>query len=887
MMILGQTLGHYRIESMLGEGGMGIVYKARDMHLHRPVAIKLLHPNTVTNSERKRRFVQEARAASALNHPNIICVYDIDSADGSDFIAMEYVPGKTLDRCIGQRGLPLREALKYAVQIADALAKAHAAGIVHRDLKPANIMVTDEGTVKLLDFGLAKLTEPSTSDGSVVTQSMEPHTEEGAILGTVAYMSPEQAEGRKVDARSDIFSFGSVLYEMVTGRRAFKGDTNVSTLSAILHKEPLPMEGIPPDLARVITRCLRKDPERRSQHVDDIKLSLNELKEDYDSGRLRAAPVAALRSRSKLSWIAAGLILLTGVTAGVWLRTRTEMPVTPLRVDPLTSYPGAEQHPSLSPDGNQVAFSWDGEKQDNTDIYIKPVGLGTPLRLTMHSDPDISPAWSPDGRWIGFVRTSRGKLQIILIPPLGGTERVLAEMITDRIVLGPYLAWTPDGSWLAGPCKEDAEEPLGLCLYSTEGGERRRLTAPPAEFVADTSPAISPDVRSLAFGRAVSGGLSGSAQSPAGADDLYVLRLTSSLTADGQPKKLTMESGGLSGAAWMPDGREILYSARGILWRVAATGFAKPEQVAITAGGASHPTISRSGRRLVYSWGFSDANIWRAELASRTHAVSRRPLISSSRAELMPDYSADGKMITFISDRSGSMEVWTCHSDGLNCSQLTSLGAAVSSARWSPDGRYIIFDALVKGNQDIYVIAAHGGKIQRLTAHPSQELKPSWSRDGRWIYFASLRTGQYQVWKIAWPSSGSREAEAVQVTKKRGYLSVESPDGRFVYYANSNNIPGLWRVPTPGGEEIQIVPALNAPGSFSLVENGLYFIPPRNADGTSSIQFLEFATAKIFTVTTIDKPVGTRLTVSPDARSLLYVQTDQRGRDLMLVENFQ
>jgi serine/threonine protein kinase len=469
--VTGQTISHYRLMAELGRGGMGVVYKARDTHLDRAVAIKVLPPELVADPERQRRFVQEAKAASALNHPNIVHIYDIDKDSGVDFIAMEYVEGKTLDEVIGRKGLKLRETLQYAVQIADALAAAHRAGIVHRDIKPSNIMVGEKGLVKVLDFGLAKLAEKADEELTAATQTMRPHTEEGTIVGTVAYMSPEQAEGKKVDARSDIFSFGSVLYEMVTGRHAFKGETKVSTLAAILHKEPSPIERVPPELERIITRCLRKDPSRRSHHMDDVRLALQDLKEDSDSGRLIAAPVTVRQPRRKLAWIAAGLAVLAGVALSVWLlRLWTETPTAPLQVVPLTSYSGSEGSPSLSPDGNQVAFSWDGETQGNTDVYVKPVGPGTPLRLTVNPAPDGSPAWSPDGRWIAFVRTPRGKLQIILIPPLGGPEKMLTEMDTHRIVPGPYLAWSPDGKWLAGPCKEAAEEP---CLPDATLGQRQ------------------------------------------------------------------------------------------------------------------------------------------------------------------------------------------------------------------------------------------------------------------------------------------------------------------------------------------------------------------------------------------------------------------------------
>ncbi len=297
--VIGQTLGHYRIEGKLGEGGMGLVYRAFDTHLDRPVAIKILRADATTSLERKRRFAQEAKAASALNHPNIIHIYDISSSGDTDFIVMEFVAGKTLQQLIGKNGLPLRDTLKYSIQIADALTRAHSAGIVHRDLKPANIIVAEDGRVKLLDFGLAKLTEKTVdSEAATATMTAEEdlQTEEGSIVGTVAYMSPEQAEGKKVDARSDIFSFGSVLYEMVTGRRPFEGATRISTLSAILHGEPQPLGDLVPDLPaeleKIISRCLRKDPERRAQHADDIKLALEELREDSASGKLSRASQA-------------------------------------------------------------------------------------------------------------------------------------------------------------------------------------------------------------------------------------------------------------------------------------------------------------------------------------------------------------------------------------------------------------------------------------------------------------------------------------------------------------------------------------------------------------------------------------------------------------------
>src|SRR5215472_15659870 len=292
--MVGKTVSHYKIDEKLGEGGMGVVYRARDTRLDRFVALKVLPAEKVADPERKRRFVQEAKSASALNHPNIITIHDIDQADGVDFIAMELVEGETLDRLIPRNGMRLGDILKYSIQIAAALARAHAAGIVHRDIKPANIMATPDGHVKVLDFGLAKLTEPVEGfmQGSTANTADDTGTGQGKIIGTVAYMSPEQAEGKKVDARSDIFSFGSVLYEMATGRVPFQDQTKISTLAAILHKEPSAIREIasdaPRDLEKIITRCLRKDLSRRFQHMDDVKVALEELKEDSESGKLAA-----------------------------------------------------------------------------------------------------------------------------------------------------------------------------------------------------------------------------------------------------------------------------------------------------------------------------------------------------------------------------------------------------------------------------------------------------------------------------------------------------------------------------------------------------------------------------------------------------------------------
>jgi Protein kinase domain len=331
--MLGQTIFQYQILQKLGAGGMGDIYKAQDTRLNRVVAIKALSADSSGDPERRSRFIQEARAASSLNHPNIITIHDIVSHDGEELMVMEFVVGEPLSELIRPSGLPIGDVLRYSVQIADALRTAHAAGIVHRDLKPANIMVTAFGLVKILDFGLAKLTENSalislTEDTRTIGSA--PLTVEGSILGTVNYMSPEQAEAKNVDARSDVFAFGVVLYEMVTGRKAFAADSMISTLSAILRDEPEPMgeiAGLPPELEQIIHRALRKDPAERWQSMDEVHDQLAALKRRLESGVLDAVkmtPAASAKKKPAIVLIlaAAGTLLLVVLAAGAWVLTK-------------------------------------------------------------------------------------------------------------------------------------------------------------------------------------------------------------------------------------------------------------------------------------------------------------------------------------------------------------------------------------------------------------------------------------------------------------------------------------------------------------------------------------------------------------------------------------
>jgi Tol biopolymer transport system component/predicted Ser/Thr protein kinase len=872
--MIGSTLGHYRVLEKLGEGGMGVVYKAQDLHLDRLVALKVLPAEKVADPQRKARFIQEAKAASALNHPHIVHVYDTDQAEGVDFIAMEYVAGRTLDQVIPRHGMRLPEALKLAAQLADALARAHAARIVHRDLKPGNVMVSAEGQAKVLDFGLAKLTEAEPLTDNEPTRTLKPVTEQGTIVGTVAYMSPEQAEGKAVDARSDIFSFGAVLYEMLTGRQAFAEESKTSTLGAIIHKEPAPLgPEVPAPLSRIIGRCLRKDPERRFQHMKDLKVELEELKEESASGALAA--VAAPKSVRRGAGAALAVVALVAVVAAagwLWLgRAPTTAPEAPLTAVPLTSLVGQEASPSFSPDGNQVVFAWDGEKQDNFDIYIRTVGAGDPLRRTTDAADDFSPAWSPDGKQVAFLRNlGSNRLAVMLMPPVSGAEQKLSEIQGG---VGNYsgqhtLAWHPDGTHLA------VSDAGALWLLSTETRDKQSLTTPPPGR-PDRNPAFSADGRRLVFAR-------GSVY----ASDLYLLALDADLAPQGDPRALTTGLGSTAHPVWTPDDREIVFSAgspqwAARLWRMTVAGPGAPRLMTSAGEAAFQPAISRERRRLAYARLVYDTSIYRLDV-SGGEATGRRPVrhIASSRVEGNPRFSPDGTKVAFESDQSGFTEIWVCNSDGSNLVQVTKMGGPhTGSARWSPDGEQIVFDSRPQGQSDIFVVAASGGKPRQLTTNSASDQIPSWSRDGKWIYFTSNRSGRAEVWKTPAPAGGTSVPEDPQpVTQNGGSYPFESADGRFVYYARGGSV---WRMPVEGGEESRVVES--ASQYFALAANGLYFIQP----GEGSIRYLDLTTKATHTVAVLDPPPFWGFTVSPDGRTLLFTLVDNYDTDLMLVEHFR
>ena len=547
-----------------------------------------------------------------------------------------------------------------------------------------------------------------------------------------------------------------------------------------------------------------------------------------------------------------------------------------MRVSRVTSYPGLETEPTLSPDGKMVAFVWNGETQDNRDIYVKLVDEGRPVALTHDPADDLSPTWSPDGRFIAFRRETVDRGGIYIVPSLGGSERKLSNLNSVIREIGgdgntKALDWSPNGKFLASSERPAFAIPPRIFLITVDTGQKEPLTSGPG----DLFPVFSPDGESLLFSRRLG-------RSRA---DLYRVPV-----AGGEPRPVTSDHdrGSVSGA-WTAGGTEIIFTGDwydGGLFRVNAQG----EKVqALSPGGqfGYYPSISRQGHRLVYSEQTYDTDIWRLDLSPALNA--KRPsltrLISSSRREDTPNFSPDGKRIVFDSNRSGHWEIWVCHSDGQNSVQLTSFGGPYTTGtpRWSPDGETIAFDSRPEGQSDIFVINPESRAQRNLTADTLENVAPSWSRDGRWIYFGSNQDGLSQVWKM--PVEGGQR---IQVTKKGGFEAFESFDGTSIYYSKPGEPNAIWKVPSAGGEETRFL-ANTLWRYWTVGEKGIYFIT--REDRFLILNFIDFATRQITALGRFErssaKDSHAGLALSPDGLSLLWTIPEGYNSDIMLVENFR
>jgi serine/threonine protein kinase len=776
-LVSGAKLGPYEIISPLGAGGMGEVYRARDPRLGREVAVKVLSTAFHCDLQKLRRFEQEARAAGALNHPNILVVYDIGEHDEAPYLVTELLEGATLRERLLVGAMPPRKAVEYAVQIVRGLAAAHDKGIVHRDLKPENIFICGDGRAKILDFGLAKLAEADPEDLTAVTLDRGFHTAAGVVLGTAGYMSPEQVRGQAADRRSDIFSFGAVLYEMLSGQRAFQRSTNADTASAILKEEPPDLlttsRNVPAKLERIVRHCLEKNPEERFQSARDLVFQLESLSSVSDSGAatLAALPNKKRKTRQAARWIAAAVVLATAVV-GTWIyRANTQSAPTPVEFLRLTDFAGLEESPAFSPDGKSAAFVSDstGSRQ----IWIRLLAGGPPLQLTHDAGDHLEPRWTQDSAAIiYYTPPPEGDAQGTLwqVSALGGAPRKLASAMSGADT-------SHDGMRLAFFRLNGRQ--MELVSSDHDGSDTKVLTSAVATF-SYRQPRWSPDDSTIAYLHSLENW----------SDDIYAVT-----AAGGTPRLVTNENTLMSGLAWTPDGSRLVYSsARGStllylptlhLWSVAISG-GEPRQLTFGEAGDESPDVDHRGRILV-SRKRMQFDIWKFPTGGDpAENVRRATRITQQTGQVQtPSLDPTDTQLVYLSDNGGHGNLWVQQLATGEKRQITfekDAATVVGVPIWSPDGNYIAFAA----NQP----SQRGRSIRYWAIHPDgsdqRVVVPlgtwaAWSGDSKWLYYAESSpvqaTGSFRLSKV---SITGGPAVVVRSDNARG--PAVAPDGSALYY---------------------------------------------------------------------------------------------------------
>ena len=709
-LLLGCDVGPYHIDASLGEGGMGIVYRATDTRSGRPVALKVMPPEMLDDPARRQRFALEARAASALDHPGIVKVIEIGRGECGDFIAMEYIEGRALQALLGQP-LRLRDALSFALQISSALAAAHAAGIVHRDIKPANVLITETGAAKVVDFGLCKLMELE----GPVPDSGHSWTREGTIVGTTAYMSPEQAEGKPADHRSDIFSLGSVLYEMVTGQKPFGGDTQISTLASILRSEPRPVCDIVPDVApaveTVILQCLEKDPARRYQSAGELESALERLQQRLNEGKLRR-PLIPGRYRKRV-YAAAALCLMMPFALWFSLRGReTARAGAPVQV---TSDSGLTTDPAFSPDGRLLAYASD-RGGANLNIWLQRMPKGSPKCLTVDEGDHSEPSISPDGSVVVF-RAEHDGGGIYAVPISGGREKLMARR-------GRCPRFSPDGKWIAywvgaeGSGDPDAAGASQVFVVPAAGGDPRQIQP---GFLSARSPLWFPDSRYVLFV-----GNRDSMHGAAGPSSWWAAPLDGGPPLEAVPRGAFQQAwmqDVLTPSAWAPGNHVIASSDLNQLWRVAIstqshTIEGTPERISNGLYSETSPSLSLNGR-MAFSSATARTGLWTLPIATESARPQGAPIRIAGAAGVragFPALSPDGRRLCYSTSARDGMVLWK---EALDTARREPV-VLTNGSNWSSflaDGMNVAYIGASSGHPSLFVAPWNGGPSRLIADH--------------------------------------------------------------------------------------------------------------------------------------------------------------------------
>jgi eukaryotic-like serine/threonine-protein kinase len=860
----GRAISHFRIGEPLGSGGMGVVYEAEDTQLGRSVALKFLAPELVRDPAAKARFLLEARAASALDHANLCTILEAgESEDGLLFLAMPRYDGESLERRILRGPLPVEEAVDIAVQTARGLAKAHAHGIVHRDVKPGNLFVTRDGVVKILDFGIAKLTGETGP------------TRLGTLLGTPFYMAPEQTRGEPVDARADVWSLGVVLYEMLAGRRPFSGGSGVAVVHAVLHETPEPLAHLRPEVPaefdRIVSRMLAKDPRQRHADAAEVLADLRSaLGLPATSSSL--SPAAPSRSRRWLAWAALGVVALAAAVALLaWRRGVAASAFLPREIVRLTDLQGRETFPSLSPDGTFFVYS--KEVDGNSDLFLQRVAAGSkPINLTAGSPVDDSqPAFSPDGQQIAF-RSEREGGGIFLMGATGESVKRLTDF-------GFNPAWSPDGREIA-VATEGAFDPRArfsasqIVRVDVATQARRPLVVPDG-----VQPSWSPQGLRIAYW--------GLAQ-PGSRRVIWTVSVKDADAVegvDGGPPVMVVDDAFYNWSpVWSPDGRFLYFASnRGgsmNLWRVAIDERSgrvsgTPQPITTSSEWSALPSFSRDGHRLIYATDSSRSFVELVPFNPETAQVDGSPVLAyqGARAILSCDVSPNGAWLALWGS-SPTEDLFLVRPDGGDLRHLTDDLARDRTPYWSPDGRRILFASNRSGKYEAWTIRPDGSGLTQITNLPDQPvLYPFWAPDGKRIGFKYVSHGT-AILDLLRPGSPPR----VLPPAEDGRIfdgSAWSKDGAFLAGAMSEQ---------PGGESSGVV-------LWSLSDNAYRRLSRTGHDGrflhhgrrllfneAGTIRLADVASGEVRTV--LSPPPYTLFTwigVGPGDRNLCTVRVTDEG----------